>query len=122
MALPQVDLQTANVIHGGLCARTIFIPAGTCLTGALTKLDNVCVVFGDITVTTDGGVQRLTGFNVLTARAGVKRAGLANSDTWWVTLHRTELTDITAIEDEMTDESRLLGARRMIAAPERETE
>lgn len=110
--LPQVDLQTTHVLYGGMCARTIFIPAGTVLTGALTNIDNICVVQGDITVTTDDGPQRLTGFNVLPAARGAKRAGVAHADTWWTTVHRTELTDIEAVEDEMTDESAQLQTRR----------
>lgn len=111
MAGPTINLTTEHMVFGGVSARSIFIPAGTVLTGTLTKRDNVCVVFGDITVTSDDGVQRLTGFNVLPARAGAKRAGVAHSDTWWVTLHRTDGTTVAEAEDEMTDE--LLGTRRM---------
>lgn len=112
LQLPQVDLATSHLVHGGLSARTIFIPAGTVLTGALTNLANLCVVCGDITVTTDDGPQRLTGFHVLPAAPGAKRAGVAHADTWWTTIHRTDLTDIAAIEDEMTGESERLATRR----------
>ena len=109
---PQVDLGVSHVIHGGMCARTGMIPAGTVLTGALTNMDNICVMYGDITVTTDEGAQRLTGFNVLPAKAGAKRAGVTHSDTWWTTILQTDLTDIVSIEDAMTDESVLLLTRR----------
>jgi hypothetical protein len=114
LQMPQVDLQTSHVVHGGLCARTILIPAGTVLTGALTAKDNVCVICGDITVTTDAGPQRLTGFHVIPANAGAKRVGIAHADTWWTTLHRTELTDIKAIEDEMTPEAAQLQTRQVL--------
>jgi len=112
LALPQVDLGTSHVVHGGMCARTILIPAGAMLTGALTNADNICIVSGDITVTTDDGPRRLTGFHVLPARAGFKRAGVAHTDTHWTTIWPTALTDIEAIEDEMTSESHLLQTRR----------
>lgn len=112
LQLPQVDLSTDHVVHGGMCARTILIPAGTVLTGALTNCDNICVMQGDISVTTDDGTVRLTGFHVLPARAGFKRAGWAHGDTYWTTVWPTELTDIKAIEDEMTSESSLLQTRR----------
>lgn len=112
MDLPQRDLQTTNVVHAGMCARTIFIPAGTVLTGAMTNCDNICVVSGDISVTTDDGVQRFTGYNVLPASKGKKRAGVTYADTWWTTVHVTELTDILAIEHEMTDEAALLQTQR----------
>jgi hypothetical protein len=109
---PQVDLSTAMQCFGGMAARTILVPAGTLLTGALTNIDNLCIVSGDITVTTDEGVIRLTGFHVLPAKAGHKRAGLAHADTWWTTVWPTALSDATAIEDEMTGESNLLQTRR----------
>lgn len=112
MDLPQVDLDTAHVVHGGMCARTILIPAGTVLTGAQTNADNICVMCGDITVTTDDGPLRLTGYHVLPARAGFKRAGVTHVDTYWTTIWPTELTDIDAIEDAMTHESEQLQTRR----------
>lgn len=112
MGFPQVDLSTNNLVHGGMCARTIFIPAGTILTGAQTNIGNICVLFGDITVTTDGGPKRLSGFNVIPANAGFKRAGIAHADTWWATLWPTDQTDLISIEDEMTNESAALQTRR----------
>lgn len=110
--LPQVDLQTQHLVHGGMYARTILVPAGVALTGALTKLDNICVVWGDITVTTDEGTQRLTGYHVLPAKAGAKRAGIAHADTWWTMLVRTDNSGIEAIEDEITDEAEALQTRQ----------
>jgi hypothetical protein len=109
---PQVDLQTAHLFAGGMYARTILIPAGTMLTGALTELDNVCVVCGDITVTTDEGAKRLTGYHVLGAAKGSKRAGLAHADTWWTTLIRTDATTVEDAENEMTAEAGNLQTRR----------
>ena len=112
LTLPQLDIQTQHIVHGRVSVRTIFIPAGGHITGAQTNLANVCIVSGDITVTTDEGPQRLTGFHILPANPGAKRYGVAHADTWWTTVHHTDLTDITAIEDEMTDESALLQTRR----------
>lgn len=106
--LPQVDVQTLMTVFGQVCARSIFIPAGTLLTGAETARDNVCVVLGDITVTTDEGPKRLSGFNVLTAKAGQKRAGIAHADTWWVTVHHTTHETPSDIEREMTPEPEAL--------------
>lgn len=112
LQFPQVDLSTTNLIHGGMCARTILIPAGTVLTGALTNMDNICVLFGDITVTTDEGPQRLQGFHVLPAKAGAKRVGVAHADTWWTTLIATDETDLGEIEKQMTDEHEGLQTNR----------
>lgn len=110
---PQVDLRTEHALMGGVYARTITIPAGTVLTGALHKKDHINIVEGDITVTTDDGPLRLTGYHVIAVKAGSKRAGFAHSDTKWTTVCHTELTDIEAIEDEMTDESARLQTRQL---------
>ena len=112
LQFPQVDLNTTSLVHGKMCARTIFIPAGTVLTGAQTNIDNLSILHGDITVTTDDGPKRLTGFHVVPANAGFKRAGIAHADTYWTTVWPTELTDLQAIEDEMTGESSMLQTRR----------
>jgi hypothetical protein len=112
LTVPQVDLSTSNLIHAGMCARTILIPAGTVLTGALTNIDNICITSGDITVTTDEGTVRFTGYHVLPATKGNKRAGIAHADTYWTTVWKTDLTDITEIEDEMTCESDMLQSRK----------
>ena len=121
LAMPQIDLMTEQLIYGGVSVRSIFVPSGTILTGALTNLDNLCIVSGDITVTTDDGPQRLTGFHVIPASGGFKRAGLAHADTFWTTVHRTDKTTQAEVEDEMTNEAAMLQTRRdgiTYAAPE----
>lgn len=118
LTLPQVDVQTQLLVHGRMCARTILVPAGTMLTGVQTNCDNVCILCGDITVTTDAGPQRLTGFHVLPAAAGFKRAGIAHADTWWATVHHTDHTDPALIEREMTDEPGLLQTRQAVITTE----
>ena len=116
--LPQVDLHTQHLVHGKVSARAILIPAGTVLTGALTNCDNLCIVLGDITVTTDDGARRVTGFAMLPARAGYKRAGIAHADTWWITVHHTNLTDLAEVEQEMTAEADSLQTRTKAIAQE----
>ena len=114
LALPQVHIHTTSIIHGGMCARTIFIPGGVDLTGALTKIDNFCIIHGDIEVTTDQGPIRYTGFNVIPAKGGLKRGGRTYADTYWTMVWPTQLTDIVAIEDEMTDEGNKLKSRQAL--------
>jgi hypothetical protein len=110
---PQIDLQTKHELSGEVYARTIFIPAGTVLTGATHKKDHINVMIGDISVSTDEGMKRLTGYHVIPTKAGMKRAGYAHSDTIWTTLCHTKLTDITAIEDELVLESEKLQTRNL---------
>ena len=112
LKFPQIDAQTTHLIHGGMYARTIFIPAGSVLTGATTNLNNICIVSGDITVTTDKGMKRLIGYTLIPANSGYKRAGFAHADTYWTTLFATELTDVREIEDVITDDSDQIQTRR----------
>jgi len=112
LTLPQVHITTEHVLHGGMYARTIRIPANTMLTGAMTSCDNLCIVSGDITVTTDDGARRLTGFHVLPAKAGAKRAGITHADTCWTTLIPTNVATVTEAEDQLTGESDMLQTRR----------
>jgi hypothetical protein len=111
LAQPQVDLRTEQMLSGCVYARTIHIPAGTVLTGATHKKDHVNIVCGDITVTTDAGPRRFTGYHVIPTRAGSKRAGMAHADTVWTTLCTTALDDFEAIEDELVEESARLQTR-----------
>jgi hypothetical protein len=112
LTIPQVDLKTQMLSHARMGVRTIFLKKGTALTGALTNIANVCIVSGDISVTFENGVRRITGFHVLTAPAGFKRAGYAHEDTWWTTIWHTDKTDSRDMEDEMTSESEMLQTRR----------
>jgi hypothetical protein len=91
--LPQVDIPVRDLFFGGLYTRAICIPAGTALTGVVHKRDFVNIVFGDIAVTTDEGIVRLQGFNLLPGTAGHKRAGYAIEDTIWVNVDHAEEAD-----------------------------
>lgn len=108
----EIQVETHMMVHGGMGARTLFLRAGTVLTGALTNHDNICVVVGDIVVTTDAGPRRLTGYNVLPAVSGFKRAGYVLADTFWTTVWPTSFTDCIAAENDMTDEADMLQTRR----------
>jgi hypothetical protein len=110
--LPQVDMQTSSLIHGEMYARTVFIPAGTVVTGALTNLDNICIVNGDISVTTDEGMRRIVGFHVLPASKGYKRIGYAHGDTYWTMVCHTNAKTIEDAENDATSEPHILQTRR----------
>lgn len=112
IGLPQVHIETTHLLHGGMYARTIRIPANTMLTGALTSCDNVCIVSGDITVTTDDGPCRLTGFNVLPAVAGARRAGITHAETHWTTVIPTQASTVEAAESDLTSEPQRLQTNR----------
>ena len=43
LKLPQIDMETHHVIHGGMYARTITVPAGVVTTGALIKKATILI-------------------------------------------------------------------------------
>ena len=92
--LPQISIPVISNNINGMYTREILIPKGTLLTGAVHLFDYVDIMLsGDITVATQDGPVRYTGANVLHGKAGRKRAGWANEDTRWVTVHRTDISD-----------------------------
>lgn len=111
LAAPQVDLLTTHNLEGGMYARTIYLEAGTVLTGAVHKTDHLNIVFGDISVTTDEGVQRITGYHVIETKAGMKRAGYAHAATAWTTICKTEKKVLSDIEDDLVEDSDKLQTR-----------
>ena len=44
---PQVKIATQHIIHAGVYARTIVVPAGVILTGSLMKIPTVLIINGD---------------------------------------------------------------------------
>lgn len=114
-----VQLQTEHHFADGLVARTILIPAGTVLTGAAHKAEHLNIAHGDITVWTEAGMRRLTGYHVLPSMPGAKRVGYAHADTMWTTVHanQTNERDIAVLEDMLVEDAHWLQSRRLVLAP-----
>lgn len=113
----QTDLNTQHFIVRSplgvvLYGRQITIPADTVLTGAPHKTDHLVTVCGDIAVSTDRGVRRITGQDTFVSAAGCKRIGVAFADTTWTTFHVVTADSIDQIEEELTDEFDMLQTRR----------
>ena len=100
--LPQVDLPVCHDFCTGIYARTLVIPAGVCLTGAIHKDESFFVVrSGILIVTTDEGPQQVgPGFMSVT-RPHSKRAGMALTDVVCTTFHAN--TDRVTDPDQLWD-------------------
>jgi hypothetical protein len=86
--LPRVEMPVFHDFCKGIYARTLVIPAGTVLTGAIHKYECFFVVrSGSLLITTDNGtVQADSGFMSIT-KPETKRAGFALVDTLVTTFH-----------------------------------
>jgi mannose-6-phosphate isomerase-like protein (cupin superfamily) len=86
--LPQVEMYTGHDFCAGVYARTLKIPAGVLLTGAMHKEESFFLVReGQLLVSSgDAAIQVGPGFMSIT-KPGEKRVGVALSDVVVTTFH-----------------------------------
>lgn len=100
---PQAECPLEHFMCDGVYARQITIPAGVMLTGKIHKYDCINIISsGEIEVSTEHGMKRITAPFTFVSPAGTKRVGYALSDCTWTTIHKTDETDIQKIEDQLT--------------------
>ena len=96
----QGTIETIITCGGGMFAKTGLIKAGTELIGKIHLKEHINIMsFGDITVVTEEGMRRLTGFNIMACKAGSRRYGRVHEDTLWTTIIQTDETDIAKVEE-----------------------
>ena len=110
--LPQVEIATDHVLHGGMYARTICIPAGVLLTGVFIRVPTLLAFDGHATVNAGDEATTLTGYHVLAASAHRRQAFLAHEDTRLTMVFATQAKTVAEAEDEFTDEAHLLFSRK----------
>ena len=114
LQMPQVELPTEHYFADGMYCRFLPRKEGVLIVGKVHKKEHLYIVAsGTVAVTTDEGVQEITGPRVLVSRPGTKRAVLALTDAVCMTVHRTENTDLDEIERELIepDDSALFNAQ-----------
>lgn len=110
--MEQVPIQTTHHFHAGLYARTIRIPKGVVITGALIRIPTMLIVSGHVTVFIGGDTIELHGYHVLPASAGRKQVFLAHADTDLTMLFPSCAKTVEEAEAEFTDETELLMSRQ----------
>jgi hypothetical protein len=108
----QAVFETQHVIHDGVYSRTMMLPAGHVLVGALLKVPTTLIVNGDCVGYIGDEIVHLSGHAVLAASARRKQVFVANTDTWLTMILKTDLKDIESIENYFTDEATLLASRQ----------
>jgi hypothetical protein len=88
LKLPQVDMPVTHAFCAGLYARTMHIPAGTVLTGAVHKEESFFLVRkGELIVSTDSGPRTIGPGDMSVSKIGTKRAGITLTDVEVTTFH-----------------------------------
>jgi hypothetical protein len=112
LQMPQIKIDTHHILHGGMYSRTIMIPAGVLLTGALIKKATLLVVNGDAWVYIGDQTKRVCGYAVYAASAHRKQAFVAVADTILTMIFPTSAKTVAEAEAEFTDETDLLMSRQ----------
>lgn len=107
----QVEIPTEHLIHAGMYARTITMPKGIVLTGALMKLATVLIVTGNAAVLAGEDWIELRGYNVIPASAGRKQVFLSRSPVIITMLFPTQAGTVEEAEAEITDQAEQLMSR-----------
>jgi hypothetical protein len=102
--LPQYEPPTEHLFHGGMYCRQVWRPAGCLIVGKVHKKEHFyMIVSGTVKVTTDDGVQTLTGPMLLCSSTGTKRAVYAETDALCMTFHRVESDNVEDAEVELVE-------------------
>lgn len=114
MSLKQVDCPVRHFFAPGLYAREMSIPAGTVVTGAVHKTENLIVVSkGRLRIVTEDGTREVSAGDTLTCKVGMKNAVVALEDSRWTNfmVNPTNETDTDKLVEIMTESkaSELLG-------------
>lgn len=102
--MPQYEPPTEHLFHGGMYCRQVWRPAGCTIVGKVHKKEHFyMVVSGTICVTTDDGLQTITGPKVLCSTPGTKRAVHAITDALCMTFHVVDAQTVEQAEDELVE-------------------
>lgn len=110
-----VEVRTEHVIHAGMYARTIAMPAGMVLTGVLLKRPTLLIVTGWAEVLAGEEWLELKGYSVIPASAGRKQVFVSKSAVMITMLFPTEARTVEEAEAQVTDEAPALLSRRQDA-------
>ena len=100
---PQVEMPVAHYQIGGVYARALFIPQGVVLTGKIHNTESIGILAqGILRICNGESYSEITAPHICIDKAGIKRIGYAVTDCTFITVHRTDLTEIADIEEELT--------------------
>jgi len=106
LKMPQVTLPVEHYQIDGVYARSMFIPAGTLLTGKIHNFESIAILAkGRIRITNGIDSYIISEGHIMVDKPGVKRLGYAETDVIFITVHRTDNTEIEAIEKELVSAS-----------------
>jgi hypothetical protein len=110
--VPQVDVPTEHLLHGGMYARTLRIPAGTVVTGSFIKIPTILIFHGHAEMLTGAGWATVDGYGVLAGSAFRKQICVARTAVEVTMVFPTNAKTVEEAEREFTDEYEKLMSRK----------
>jgi hypothetical protein len=102
LKLSQLELPITHYNIPGVYVRKMFIPAGTILTGKIHNHANIAILAqGTRRIANGKEATIISAPQVFVDEPGIKRLGFAETDVTFITVHRTDNTEIEAIEKEL---------------------
>ena len=111
-SVAQTEITTQHTLHAGMYARTMKLPAGNVLVGALVQVETIVIFDGDADVFVGDSTIRLTGHHVIAASAFRKQIYTAHTDCHITAIHATTAKTVAEAEAEATEEHHRLASRR----------
>jgi mannose-6-phosphate isomerase-like protein (cupin superfamily) len=114
LTMPQLSLKTEHFFADGMYARVLCQPVGSVVVGKQHKKEHFYIILsGRVQVVLDEEVRELTAPCVLVSKPGTRRAICALEDSVYMTVHRTDKTDLDEVEEECIepDNTALFDAR-----------
>lgn len=106
-------IRTEHILHSGMYARTMRLPPGMIVEGALIKRATVLILNGPMEVFVDDDWMELNGYHVIPASAGRKQLFVSRGTVEVTMIFPTQAKTVAEAEAEFTDECELLQSRRM---------
>lgn len=100
---PQVTMNAQHYQIDGVYVRSLFIPKDVILTGRIHNKESIAILAqGSMKVCNGIETKTLTAPHIMIDQPGVKRIGYALEDCTFITVHRTDETELSQIENELT--------------------
>jgi len=104
--MPQLDSEAKHYHLEGVYCRSLFMPAGSLATGKIHNRESIGILAqGTLRITNGETSTVVTAPYITVDKPGIKRLGYAETDCTFITVHRTDLDSIDAIEEALVSDS-----------------
>ena len=112
LQLPQDELSTEHILHGGMYSRTVRLIPGQIMLGAVVRPATLLIVNGNCSVLVGDTRVELSGYNVIPGCAGRQQLFLTHGPVEITMIFPTSARTVAEAEAEMMDEPDQLTSRK----------